>query len=67
MKDKPVVFQCSMEKEEYIRVNKHSKGNVLIEMFSPSQVTMGENGQVVLNSLDTENLIYTLKQILEEK
>lgn len=61
-----VVFHCSMENNEYIRVDKHSRGMVLIEMFSPSQTEMGEPSQVVLNRLDTEILAYTLKQILEE-
>lgn len=62
----PVVFTCSMENQEWIKVYKHSKGHVLIEMFSPSQTAMDENGQIVLNRLDAENLAYTINQILEE-
>lgn len=63
---KPVVFTCCLENEEWIKVDKHSKGKVLLEMYSPSQTAMDENGQIVLNRLDAENLAYTIKQILEE-
>ncbi|AXF39855.1 hypothetical protein BMBphi_gp007 [Bacillus phage vB_BthS_BMBphi] len=62
---KPVVFTCCLENEEWIKVYKHPNG-VLIDMYSPSQTDMDENGQVVLNRLDAENLAYTIKQILEE-
>lgn len=62
----PVVFQCNLEKDEYIRIDSHKYG-ALIEMHSPSQLNMGEIPSVVLNDLDISNMIHTLKCIQKER
>lgn len=58
------MFTCCLDIEEWIKVETHPNG-LLLEMYSPSQTDMDENGQVVLNRTDAEKLAYTINQILE--